>query len=228
MLVTKKAAVIGCLCALIGAGVLSYLAVFGFDVLSSGGGKVEDLDRWVARVADAVKSGHVAAGLETQECQASTPLHIGDLVLDTLAGKPALVCARSLEPAATLARPLAIVDLDHKRVDSMTRSLPAALLSPSLNAAATIVLTHCSKSQVGRYGYILTHTAYRQDCSLLFVGQTASAGMQILGIMSFSALPPGKIDARFTFGDVVADRPDSQMQDYIAYRSADAAKVPGR
>jgi hypothetical protein len=182
----------------------------------------------VARVAEAAKSRHFAAGLETQKCQASIPLHIGALVLDVLEGKPALVCVRSLEPAAPLRKPLAIVDLDSKRFDSITRDFLPALISPSLTAASTIVFTHCSKSEVGRYGYILTHVAYRRDCSLVFVGQNGSSEMQILGIMSFSAFPPEKIDARFTFGDVVPDRPESQMQDYIAYRSADAAKVRGR
>jgi hypothetical protein len=103
--------------------------------------------------------------------------------------------------------------------------LPPTLVSPSLTAASTIVFNHCSKSEVGRYGYILTHVAYCRDCSLLFVSQNGSSEMQILGIMSFSALPPGKIDARFTFGDVVPDRPESQMQDYIAYRSADTTKL---
>jgi hypothetical protein len=227
-MVAKKAVVISCLSVFICGAGLVYWAVFGSNFLSSASGKVEDLDKLVARVAGAVKSGHVAAGLEKQECQASTPLHIDALVLGILDGQPALVCARSLEPAATLARPLAIVDLDSKRFDSITRDLPPALISPSLSTASTIVFTHCSKSKIGRYGYIIPHAAYRRDCSLLFVGQNGASETQILGIMSFSALPPGKIDARFTFGDVVADRPDSQMQDYIAYRSADAAKVQSR
>jgi hypothetical protein len=223
----KKAVVIACLSVFIGVAAMAYLIVFGFDFLPWTGGKVEDFDRLIARVAEAAKSGHVAAGLETQECQASTPLHIGALVLDFLDGKPVLVCTRSLEPAATLGKPLAVVDLDHKRVDSISRFLPAALLSPNLNAASTIIFTHCSKSEAGRYGYIFPHVAYRQDCSLLFVNQNGSSEMQILGIISFSASPPGKIDVRFTFGDVVADRPEFQMQNYITFRSADA-KVEGR
>jgi hypothetical protein len=223
----NKTVVIG-LSVLICGAALAYASVSGFDFLPWTGGKVEDLDKLVARVAEAAKSRHFAAGLETQKCQASIPLHIGALVLDVLEGKPALVCVRSLEPAAPLRKPLAIVDLDSKRFDSITRDLPLALISPSLTAASTIVFTHCSKSEVGRYGYILTHVAYRRDCSLVFVGQNGSSEMQILGIMSFSALPPEKIDARFTFGDVVPDRPESQMQDYIAYRSADTAKVRGR
>jgi hypothetical protein len=224
----KNAVVIGCLCVLIGGAVLSYLVGFGFYLLPSGGGEIEDFDKLIARVADAAKSGHVAAGIANETCQASIPLHIDGLVPNFLDGKPMTPCSNALEPAAPLGKPLAVVDLDHKRFDSITRSLPAALLSPSLNAASTIVLTHCSKSEVGRYGYILTHTAYRQDCGLLIVSQSGSSEMQILGIQSFSALPPGKIDARFTFGDVVADRPEFQMQDYITYRSADAAKVQGR
>jgi hypothetical protein len=224
----KKVFIIGSLCIVLGGAVLAYLNIFGLDFLGPSGGKVEDLDKLIERVADAAKSGHFAARLETQECQASTPLHIGALVLDVLDGKPALVCARSLEPAAPLGKPLAIVDLDSKRFDSITRYLPPALISPSLNAASTIVLSHCSKSDVGRYGYIFPHTAYRQNCSLVFVSQNGSSEMRILGLMSFWALPPGKIDARFTFGDVVADRPEDQMQDYIAYRSAGAAKAQKR
>ncbi len=224
----KKMVVIGCLCVLLGGAVLAYLAVFGFDLMSADGGKVEDFDRLVARVADAARSGHVAAGVANENCQASIPLRLGALVRDFLDGKPVTQCSNALEPAAPLVKPLAVVDLDHKRFDSVIRSLPAALLSPNLNAASTIVFTHCSKSEAGRYGYILTHVAYRQDCGLLFVGQNGSSEMRILGIRSFSAFPPEKIDARFTFGDVVPDRPESQMQDYIAYRSADAAKVRGR
>lgn len=224
----KKAIVIGCLCALLGGGVLIYSGVFGFDFLSSGGGKVEDFDKLVARVADAAQSGHVAAGVANEHCQAGIPLRIGDLVRDYLDGKPVMLCSNALQPAAPLGKPLAVVDLDHKRFDPIMRSLPSALLAPNLDAASTIIFTHCSKSEIGRYGYILTHVAYRQDCGLLFVGQNGSSAMQILGIRSFSALPPGKIDPRFTFGDVVADRPESQMQDYIAFRSADAAKVQGR
>jgi len=221
----KKAVVISCLCVLLGGAVLCYFAVFGFGVQSSGGVEIEQLDGFIARVTEAAKSGQVPAAIANEDCQASIPLHIGALVLDFLDGKPVLICTRALEPAAKLAKPLAIVDLDRRRVDSMVRSLPATLLSSSLNAAATIILTRCSKSEVGRYGYIFVHTAYRQDCGLLFVGQNGSSEMQILGIMSFWAVPPAKIDPRFTFGDVVPDRPESQMRDYIAYRSSDAVKV---
>jgi hypothetical protein len=209
----KKALVVSCLLVLICSAAL----VFYFWPRT--GGKVEDLDRLVARVAEAARSGHVAAGLETQECQGSTPLHIDALVLDFLDGKPVLVCVRSLEPAARLQRPVAIVDLDRKQFDPIARSLPATLVSPDLNAASTIILSHCSKSEVGSYGYILSHTAYRQDCGLVFVNPKDASGPQILGMVSFWALPPAKIDTLFTFGDVVADRPESQMQDYITFRS---------
>ncbi len=226
-MVMNKTVVIS-LSVLICGAALAYVIVFGFDFLPWTGGKVEDLDKLVARVAEAARSRHFAAGLETQKCQASIPLHIGDLALDVLDGKPALVCARSLEPAAPLPKPLAIVDLDSKRFDSISRDLLPAFISPSLTAASTIVFTHCSKSEVGRYGYIITHVAYRRDCSMLFVSQNGSWEIHILGIMSFYAFPPGKIDARFTFGDVVPDRPESQMQDYIAYRSADTAKMKQR
>ena len=213
---------------LICGAVLACAIVFGSGFLSSTGAKVEDLDRLVARVAEAAKAGHFAAGLEGQECQASIPSHIDALVLDILDGKPALVCVRSLEPAAPLRKPLAVIDLDSRRFDSITRDLPPALVAPSPAAASTIVFTHCSKSEVGRYGYILTHVAFRRDCDLLFVGQNAASEMQILGIMSFWAVPPGKIDARFTFGDVVPDRPESQMQDYLDYRSADTPRMQPR
>lgn len=226
-MVMNKSVVVG-LSVLICGAALAYAVIFGSDVFSRTGGNVEGLDRLVARVAEAARSGHFAAGLETQKCQASIPLRIGALVLDVLDGKPALVCARSLEPAAPLRKPLAIVDLDSKRFDSITRDLPPAIIAPSLTAASTIVFTHCSKSEVGRYGYILTHVAYRRDCRLLFVGQADSSELQILGMMSFSALPPEKIDARFTFGDVVPDRPEDQMQDYIAYRSADTKRMQQR
>lgn len=223
----KKAIVIGCLCVVIGGALLSYVALFGFNFPPSAGATVEDLDKLVARVADGAKSGHVPAAIADENCQASIPLHIGALALDFLDGKPVLICTRALEPAAKFGKPLAIVDLDHKRFDSIMRSLPAALLSPNLNSASTIVFTRCSKSEVGRYGYIFQHAAYREDCGLLFVSQKGDSEMQILGIMSFSALPPAKIDPRFTFGDVVPDRPESQMQDYIAYRSSDTVKVRG-
>jgi hypothetical protein len=192
-------AVVISLSVLICAAALACAIVFGFDLLPWTGGKVEDLDNLVARVADAAWSRHFAAGLGTQECQASIPVHIGALVLEVLERKPAPVCSRSLEPAAPLPKPLAIVDLDSKRFDSITRDLPRALIAPSLAAAATIVFTHCSKSEVGRYGYILTHVAYRRDCRLLFVGQDGSSEMQILGIMSFWAMPPGKIDRTIYF-----------------------------
>lgn len=228
MLVMKKAVVIGCLFVVIGGIVLLYGAVFGFDFLRSDGATIEDLDKLVARVAYAAESGRVPAAVANENCQASIPLHIAALVLDFLNGKPVLICSRALEPAAKMGKPLAIVDLDHKRFDSIMHSLPATLLSSSLNAASTIVFTRCSKSEVGRYGYIFPHAAYRRDCGLLFVSQKGSSEMQILGIMSFSALPPAKIDPRFTFGDVVPDRPESQMQDYIAYRSSDPVKLQRR
>jgi hypothetical protein len=224
----KKAVIIGCLCIVLGGAVLAYVGVLGFNALSSDGGTMEDFDKLVARVADAAKSGHVAARVASADCQTGIPLHIADLVRDYLDGKPAILCFSDLEPAAPLAGPVAVVDLDRKRTDAIARSLPAALLAPNLNAAATIVLIHCSKAEAGRYGYIFTHTAYRQNCGMVFVRQNGSSPMQILGIRSFYALPPAKIDARFTFGDVVAERPDSQMQDYIAYRSAGAVKVPNR
>lgn len=224
----KKAAVIGCLCVLLGGAVLFYFAGFGFGIASSGGEAIEGLDRLIARVADAAKAGRVPTAVAKENCQASIPLHLGAVVLDFLDGKPVPMCTRALEPAANFGKPLAIVDLDRKRVDSMARLLPAALLSPSLNTAATIVLTRCSKSEVGRYGYIFVHTAYRRDCGLVFVGPNGSSAMQILGIMSFWAVPPAKIDPRFTFGDVVPDRPEDRMQDYIAYRSGDAVRVQGR
>jgi hypothetical protein len=224
----KKAIIIGCLCVVFGGAGLAYLGVFGFNAPSSGGGTTEDFDKLVARVADAARSGHVAARVASADCQASIPLHIADLVRDYLDGKPAILCSSDLDPAAPLARPVAVVDLDRKRPDAIAQSLPAALLAPNLNAAATIVLIHCSKAEAGRYGYIFPHTAYRQNCGLVFVGQNGSSPIQILGIRSFYALPPAKIDARFTFGDVVADRPDSQMQDYIAHRSLDAVKVRDR
>lgn len=224
----KKAVIIGCLCIVFSGAVLAYLGVFGFNFLGRGGEKIEDFDSLVARVADAAGSGHVAAGLPNEKCQADIPLHISALVQDVLSGKPVLICTRALEPAAPLGKPLAVVNLDSKRFDPITRDLPSVLISSSLNTASTIVFTHCSKAEVGHYGYIFTHTAYRQDCSLLFVGQNGASEMQILGIMSFWSLPPGKIDARFTFGDVVADRPESQMQDYISYRSAGAVKEQGR
>jgi hypothetical protein len=219
----KKTVIIGCLCVVLG-GVLAYVGVFGFNALSSGGGTMEDFDKMVARVADAAKSGHVAARVASADCQASIPLHIADLVRDYLDGKPAVLCSSDLDPAAPLAKPVAVVNLDRKQPDAIARSLPAGLLAPNLNAASTIVLVHCSKAEVGRYGYILPHTAYRQNCALVFVSQNSSSPMQILGIRSFYALPPAKIDPRFTFSDVVADRPDSQMQDYIAHRSLDAVK----
>jgi hypothetical protein len=225
-MVMKKAVVVS-LSVLIGVALVSAV-VLGSNFLPRTGGKVEDLDKFVARVVETANAGHFAAGLEAQDCQASTPLHIGALVLDFLDGKPVLVCVRSLEPAAKLDKPLAVVDLDHRQFDPIARSLPAAFLAPDLNAASTIIFTRCSKSQVGRYGYILRHAAYRQDCGLLFVRQDGASAMQILGIMSFSASPPEKIDARFTFGDVVADRPEFQMQDYIAYRSTDATKMQQR
>jgi hypothetical protein len=217
----KKAVIVGCLCVVLGGAVLSYLGVFEFGVLSSGGGNIEDFDKLVARVADAAKSGHVAARVASEDCQASIPLRIADLVRDYLDGKPAMPCASALEPVTPWDKPLAVVDLDHRRLDPIGRSLSAALPSPTPNAASTIVFIHCSKSETGHYGYIFVHAAYRQDCGLVFVGQSGSSAMQILGIRSFYALPPAKIDPRFTFGDVVADRPDSQMQDYIAYRWAE-------
>ena len=106
--------------------------------------------------------------------------------------------------------------------------LPAALLATSLSAASTIVLTHCSKTQVGRYGYIFPQTAYRMDCGLLFVDQNGPSGMQILGIESYSASPPAKISIRSYFTDVVPDRPEFYMQDSIVFRAADAAKPGNR
>lgn len=215
----KKAVAIGCLCVLLGGAVLFYFAEFGFGIASLSGEEIEGLDSVIARVADAAKSGRVPAAIANENCQASIPLHIDAVVLDFLGGKPVSICTRALEPAANFGKPVAIVDLDRKRVDPISRLLPAALLAPSLNTASTIVFTRCSKSEVGRYGYIFVHAAYRQDCGLLFVGQNGSAAMQILGIMSFWAVPPAKIDPRFTFGDVVPDRPEDRMQDYIAYRS---------
>ncbi len=218
----KKIVVISCLCVLVGAAVVFYFTGFGFSTASSGGAEIEHLDGLLARVADAAKSGRVPAAIANADCQASIPLHIDVLVLDFLGGKPVLRCDRGLEPAAKFGKPLAIIDLDRKRVDTISRLLPATLLAPSLNAASTIILTRCSKTEVGRYGYIFVHAAYRRDCDLLFVGQNGSSELQILGIMSFWAVPPEKIDPRFTFGDVVPDRPEDQMQDYIAHRSSDA------
>ena len=118
--------IVGWLSVLIGGAALVYWAVSGFEFLSSAGAKVEDFDTLVARVAQAAKAGHAAAGLESEQCQASTPLHIGGVVLDFLDGKPVLECSASLRPTGPLRKPLAIVDLDRKRFDSMSRHLHSA------------------------------------------------------------------------------------------------------
>jgi hypothetical protein len=207
---------------------LAFWALSWLGFLSPAGAKVEDLDKWVARVADAAKAGHFAAGLEGGECQASIPLHIGAVVAEFLDGKPARICSNSMDPTARLRKPVTVVDLDRKRFDSIIPYLPAALVAPNLKAASTIVFTHCSKTQIGRYGYLFPQTAYRRDCEMLFVDQSGSSELQILGIRSFDAFPPAKISTRFYFSDIVADRPEFNMRSYIEFYAADAAKAGGR
>lgn len=132
----------------------------------------------------------------------------------------------SLTPAAKLGKPLAVVDLDRKRFDAINSRLPVPLLAPNVSAASTIVFTHCTTAKVGSYGFIFPQGAYRRDCGLLFVAQDGPSGMRILGITTYSRWPPKSASGRFSFGDVVADRPIFEMQNYIVARSETAA-MPG-
>jgi hypothetical protein len=180
-----------------------YVKIFG--VPSFSGAKVEDFDKWVARVDAALAAKQVAAMPDGVVCS------MAPLALSVIhGGANATGCERL--PDKPLAKPLAVIDVDDQRIDKVSGRLPESLIAPSLDAAGTLVFIHCSPERAGTYGSIFTHDAYRLQCAMLFVGQNGPAGMRILGVMQTMASPPQKIDTRFTFGDVVADRPVSSMQ----------------
>jgi hypothetical protein len=203
----------------------SFLAYQAFRDPSLAGDKIEDFDQLIARVDSAVAAGRVAPHLVVPTCQASEPLHIGALALNVAHGKEVLECISELWPGGPLRGPLAIVDVDARRFDAMTSRMPPALQAASLQAAGTIALAHCGKKKVGSYGFIFTHDALAQVCNLLLLGQEGSGQLRVLGVSYFYYGPPQKIDERFTFGDVVASRPDFNMESALRGYFAPAASA---
>jgi len=208
---------VGCLFAavLFGGGGLALLAwIFGF--FSHTGAPIDNFDQLVAGVDAAIASGKFAPDLNKPEAEYDedgVSLHIGDMARRFLEGKPPLPINSQMDPPRPLPKPVKMVDFDRKRIDAIDDSLPDALRAPSLDAAATIVFVHCSPKKIGNYG--LFADGFSRICNELFVERSGPSGMRILGIAFFEKSPPAKIDPRFHFGDIVADRPESDLKEFI-------------
>jgi hypothetical protein len=197
-----------------------YWLVSAFDLTSLFVGRIAGYDTLVAEVDAASRAGNVAPEGSDAACK---PL--GALTRDFLQGKPVPNCNGAFyEDRTPLGSPVFIVDMDRQRRDAINRLLPAPLLAPDAQAASTLVLTHCSRRKSGSYGTLFPQTAYDLDCGMLFVARTGQRGMRILGLATIASSPPDEIDTRFSFGAVVADRPETQMANEIVFRFPAAAK----
>jgi len=113
--------------------------------------------------------------------------------------------------------PVAVVDLDGRKIDQTQGRLPASARARDIRSARTLVFVRCFKGdKVGEYGFL--QGAYRRNCDLIGFDMKTPGGPTMLAATNFQEEPPESVSTAEiwrAFHDVVADRPASAMALYI-------------
>lgn len=186
-----------------------------FGGLITRGAKVENLAVLIGTVQKATQDGRVAEPFKSEAVKAAPPVNITADVNSLITGAPWQQFPGGYWDGK-FPPPVAAIDLDSGRYDAIRRALPNTARADTAEAARTLVFIRCKNTKVGKYGYILSYGAYKMSCNLLAVDMKAPGGPEILDMNSFESFPPDEIDLRFKwFGDVVAERPDAAMADFV-------------
>lgn len=173
------------------------------------------LDAAAADVSRAVSRGDMRASLKDRYCTpGSSGVSIAppDAVRWIFAGSGFVSCAAAVLPAAKLVGPVYVVNLVDGRADASLKELPSALRAPTLAQAPVLAYVRCSRRAVGDYAFF--HKAYAQDCDVVLTVRHGT-GQSVVDLWSYTKSPPNSIDFRFVLGDVVAEKPDGDIAQYL-------------
>lgn len=121
-------------------------------------------------------------------------------------------CAAALLPAAKLVGPVYVVNLVAGRADASLKELPSALRASTLAQAPVLAYVRCNRRAVG--DYVFFHKAYAQDCDVVLTVRHGDE-QSVVDLWSYTKSPPNSVDLRFVLGDVVAERPDRDIAQYL-------------
>ena len=177
-------------------GLIGYRLYYGYQ-------RMAGLDGLVARAKAAAAAGRVAPALKAAMAGADQTTDVGQAVSGFLA-QPLTQDLAPTVPAQTrsFSAPIAIVDLDGRRIDPTQGRLPWGVRAHGVATAKTLVFVRCFKTKVGDYGF---QGAFDRTCDLVGFDMQAEGGPTILAVASFEE-PPQSINSAeiwHAFGDVV-------------------------
>jgi hypothetical protein len=193
-------------------GLIGYRIYYGYQRMSG-------LDGLVAQARAAAAAGRIAPALKTAMAGDDQTTDLGQAVSGFLAQK----LTEDLAPntpvqTRSFSAPIAIVDLDHRRIDATQGRLPWGVRAHGVASARTLVFVRCLKTKVGDYGF---QGAFRLTCDLVGFDMQAAGGPTVLAVASFGKEPPQSISSLeiwHAFGDVVPPRPVYEMAGFVKYQ----------
>jgi hypothetical protein len=193
-------------------GLIGYRLYYGYQ-------RMVGLDGLVARAKAAAAAGRVGPALKATEAGANETIDIGQAVSAFLAQPLAKDLLLSVpDQPKSFSAPIAIVDLDGRRIDPTQGRLPWGVRAHGVASARTLVFVRCFKTKVGDYGL---QGAFSRTCDLVGFDMQTAGGPTILAIASFEKEPPQSINSAeiwHAFGDVVPPRPVYEMAGFVKYQ----------
>jgi hypothetical protein len=196
-------------------GLIGYRIYYGHQ-------RMAGLDGLVAEARTAAAAGRIAPVLKATPPDPDQDADVGKFVSGFF-GQPAVLDTTPSTPAAAkFSAPIAIVDLDRRRIDPTQGRLPWGVRAHGVASARTLVFVRCFKTKIGDYGF---QGAFQLTCDMVGFDMQAPGGPTLLAITSFEKDPPQSINSLefwHAFGDVVPPRPVYEMAGFVKSQLAQA------
>jgi hypothetical protein len=194
------------------------LGLIGFRIYY-GHQRMSGLDGLVTRTRTAAAAERVAPALKAAMANAEQTTDVGQAVAGLLAQPLTQEVLLSVPDQPKLFNaPIAIVDLDARRIDATQGRLPWGVRAHGVASARTLVFVRCFKTKVGDYGF---QGAFSRTCDLVGFDMQAPGGPMIQAVASFEKEPPQSISSLefwHAFGDVAPPRPVYEMAGFVKYQ----------